>query len=572
MPDIYDCIVIGAGIAGVTAARDVLASDRSRSVLLLEATDRIGGRIRTNTEFFDGSPVEEGADWVHVSKSKYPEFYKELKENDFGVLRFEKTTANMLGFPTPTSTQPAWIPPRTTIDSVLTDSHLMKIGRGKSSLENQIGRLRFPAGRDIPAGRFVNALGYQGRAVDLARYALSGHTPGQLDPDDSALDDISMAGFLSDNLSVQLFKVMSEYELRRRGNLEEPIGYDNLPAKISKKFDDDGGTIRPNSPVASIARAPQDNLVEIRLGTGESLLARSAVVTTSVGVLKEVSDFIDPSLLSAEKRAALDIVRMGNIVKLGVQFRMPFWQQARNTLRPPSVISHPTGAALHETRSFFAAFPNATNPPFVLAGLLMGPDLQAGSFDDPIVVARDFVATLNKLYDDDWQTEPWQFDDVVVHQNGTPRVHMTNWANERYFLGGNSYIGYVPGQSVADAQSARFRLMDPRQSIPLFWAGEATSSAYDPKYQPLSVHGAWRSGCCVAEDIDYFLRSNRDAGAFRNYFDAKYLSGSEPGLYPTSSLNRLRELADSHFDGNIDDAIDAMISAHEMLSEETDDD
>jgi monoamine oxidase len=56
-----DLIVIGGGFAGVTAARE--ASLRDRSVLLLEARDRLGGR--TWRADWHGSPVEYGGAWVH---------------------------------------------------------------------------------------------------------------------------------------------------------------------------------------------------------------------------------------------------------------------------------------------------------------------------------------------------------------------------------------------------------------------------------------------------------------------------------------------------------------------------
>ncbi|MEU5302570.1 FAD-dependent oxidoreductase, partial [Streptomyces noursei] len=41
----YDAVVVGAGFAGITAARDL--ADRGRSVVLLEAGTRIGGRTYT---------------------------------------------------------------------------------------------------------------------------------------------------------------------------------------------------------------------------------------------------------------------------------------------------------------------------------------------------------------------------------------------------------------------------------------------------------------------------------------------------------------------------------------------
>ncbi len=57
----YDVIVIGGGFAGVTTARE--AALRGRSVLLVEARERLGGR--TWVSEWDGREVEYGGQWVH---------------------------------------------------------------------------------------------------------------------------------------------------------------------------------------------------------------------------------------------------------------------------------------------------------------------------------------------------------------------------------------------------------------------------------------------------------------------------------------------------------------------------
>ena len=57
----HDVIVVGGGFAGVTAAREI--SLRGRSVVLLEARDRLGGR--TWSADWDGIPIEYGGAWVH---------------------------------------------------------------------------------------------------------------------------------------------------------------------------------------------------------------------------------------------------------------------------------------------------------------------------------------------------------------------------------------------------------------------------------------------------------------------------------------------------------------------------
>jgi monoamine oxidase len=58
---VHDVIVIGGGFAGATAARE--AALRGRSVLLLEARERLGGRTWSGE--WQGWPVEYGGAWVH---------------------------------------------------------------------------------------------------------------------------------------------------------------------------------------------------------------------------------------------------------------------------------------------------------------------------------------------------------------------------------------------------------------------------------------------------------------------------------------------------------------------------
>lgn len=60
-----DVLVVGAGIAGLAAARELIARDYS--VIVLEGRDRIGGRIWSVD--LDGQPVDLGAQWIEGIKS-----------------------------------------------------------------------------------------------------------------------------------------------------------------------------------------------------------------------------------------------------------------------------------------------------------------------------------------------------------------------------------------------------------------------------------------------------------------------------------------------------------------------
>jgi monoamine oxidase len=75
----YDVAVVGAGFAGLSAAREL--SLRGHAVIVLEARDRIGGRTWTTERL--GRTLELGGTWVHPTQ---PHVWAELTRYDLDVV------------------------------------------------------------------------------------------------------------------------------------------------------------------------------------------------------------------------------------------------------------------------------------------------------------------------------------------------------------------------------------------------------------------------------------------------------------------------------------------------------
>lgn len=82
-------VVVGAGLAGLAAARALV--DAGRDVVVLEARDRVGGRTEGG-HLADGTPIELGGQWIGPTQNRMYQLVEELglewfrTYNDEGVL------------------------------------------------------------------------------------------------------------------------------------------------------------------------------------------------------------------------------------------------------------------------------------------------------------------------------------------------------------------------------------------------------------------------------------------------------------------------------------------------------
>lgn len=95
-----DVVVIGAGMAGLTAGKRFREVDPNISFVILErqGPERVGGRVRSNREWFSDVIVEEGANWLNSQTTplalaetyRVDMFYQDF--GDFNVYEYDPDT------------------------------------------------------------------------------------------------------------------------------------------------------------------------------------------------------------------------------------------------------------------------------------------------------------------------------------------------------------------------------------------------------------------------------------------------------------------------------------------------
>lgn len=120
---IYDTIIIGAGYAGLTAAKILKSAEKK--IKILEARDRVGGRVHTQS-YEGGFYLDLGGAWVGPGQDR---FYKLIKETGNTTFKTFNEGKSVMWFGDKVKTYKGLIPPLSVGPLISLDFGIKKINK-----------------------------------------------------------------------------------------------------------------------------------------------------------------------------------------------------------------------------------------------------------------------------------------------------------------------------------------------------------------------------------------------------------------------------------------------------------
>lgn len=302
-------VVVGAGLAGLAAARDLVRA--GRTVTVVEARDRVGGRI-VNHRFDDGTLVEIGGQWVGPTQDRMlalaadlgVETYPTYDTGDLVTARAGKIIRHR----SPTFGLPAAAVVEIAASQPLLDRLAARVDldepwstRGATRLDSTTFETWIRRHHRTEAAR-----GFWRLAIEAVFAA---------EPRDISL--LHVAFYLHSGGSLE--RLLGT----RRGAQQDRFvgGSWEVAARLADELREHGVDIRLGAPVRAIEQA--DDGVVVR-HDGGSVAAARAVVAVPPALAGRIAW---SPLLPGRRDQLLQKMPMGSVIKCLVRYGTPFWRE-----------------------------------------------------------------------------------------------------------------------------------------------------------------------------------------------------------------------------------------------------
>lgn len=441
MPKENPVVIIGAGAAGLAAAAKL--GQAGIPGIVLEARDRIGGRIFTQRDPACDAPIELGAEFIHGLP---PEIWGRLDESK--IEEIEGRNWCVFG-------------------QRLTGCDLFS--QVDFLLDEMDDSLQDESFLSFLERKFPNPS--HDAKLDAAKRRAIGYVSGF-----NAADP----GLVSVHWLVA--EARAEEKLQGHRAFRSANGYVDLMDAFRREIAQHDTTIRTGTIVESVVWKPGSVQINARSEKGElQFTTPQLLITIPLSLLQspEITGSVRfvPSL-PQEKVAALNKLEMGSVIRIVLRFRDRFWSTIAASDDPKATLSDL--GFLFSDDDFFPTW-WTTMPrklPVITGWATFRSAEKLSAFDEADIVAQA-SRSLSRLLAVSLQ-------DL---ENKLEATYLHNWQADPFSRGAYSY-------AKVGAAGAQAKLASPLENT-LFFAGEATDTSGNNG----TVHGAIASGDRAAQEI-----------------------------------------------------------------------
>ncbi len=370
----YDVIVVGAGASGLMAAWELVQT--GKKVAVVEARDRIGGRIHTITDKNFSIPVELGAEFVH------------------GNLEHTQLLLKKAGAACVKTSGDIWQKENNGLqkqEDFIEDYSL---------LEKKFKELK----QDIPVAQFVKDY-LQGEEYEELRITLQNYVEGYYAADMNKASTMALCQELTTSDDVQY---------RIEG------GYKTIVDYLYRETEQKGCFFFLSQAVKQVRW--KENQAEV-MTEQESFHGRKVLITVPLGVLQSEQINFSPSV--DEKIKAAKSLGFGPVIKLVLQFEKPFWQN-KDFTQNKDMSDLGFLFSKEDIPTWWTQYPKHEA---LLTGWLAGPHAEALKNNTTQEIVNKALASLCSIF---------SLDQSYVEQI-LKGCHVVNWATDLYNCGGYAY-------------------------------------------------------------------------------------------------------------------------------------